>query len=691
MNGAQANAARSYLPRLLIKRLVIHELDKVPHEPLRDIAFHRGVNIVWGVELPDDAGTDDAHPVTLSGHSVGKTALCRLIRYCLGENTFGNPGAMSRIKNAYPEGWVGMELTVDGQPWAVLKPIGQSGNSRAAEDATAESLSALDRKDNQYGEFMKYLSGAMMSGLAANTPPNSDKPYVWKHLLAWLTRDQEARFQSLHDWRSPRSGADTPRFDKSKEHALYLIRLILGLLHEQELEASQALTDTERELKQVDTHIAELRRQPEYEFNEQERALKEALGLSQDEVLNADEADLTSPVFLRRSELNRAISGLQDAIEGIEHQIAEKRIWLASYDEDRRRFRAALEATEEATEAPEGEEPEDDTIRKLRELMGKDCLYGNVPILDCSYVQARLEETEKVIDLQKEREERRVASETERRLQILEQTQKNHDQIVTLLNELRRKLFADATEKREKERELAGHRAGLQRLDHHLNQRQQALDLVEGRTPNTELQRETARAERLRESIEQQQEVLAELQKSYRERLAAIGEVYDGLIKRSLSETYTGALHMSRGELQFRIEETTGLSGEAVETLALVLADVAAMICACQGIGHHPRFLVHDSPREADLDRHIYNRYLRAMWLLSEESGGKESAPFQYIVTTTSRPPDDIHDALCLKLEAHPPESMLFRRRLKNQEPPTTSELFPEEDVSKTEDQGEGQ
>ena len=78
--------------------------------------------------------------------------------------------------------------------------------------------------------------------------------------------------------------------------------------------------------------------------------------------------------------------------------------------------------------------------------------------------------------------------------------------------------------------------------------------------------------------------------------------------------------------------------------LALVLADIAAMLCACQGIGHHPRFLLHDSPREADLDRHIYNRYLRAMWALTEESGGKDKAPFQYIVTTTEKPPDELQE-----------------------------------------------
>lgn len=664
-------------PYLWAKRLVVFEALHRGEAPLRDIRFHRGLNIVWGVELPDDAGSNDAHPVTLSGHSVGKTTLCRLIRYCLGETTYGNPGAMSRIKNAFPAGWVGMELTADGQAWAVLKPIGQSGNSRAAQGVTVESLFELERKDNRFIEFAKHLSSSMMSGLRAAAPPNSDKPYEWKHLLAWLTRDQEARFQSLHDWRSPRSGSDTPKFDRTKADALYLIRLVLDLLQEQELDASRTLTDTERELKQVDARIVELRREPEFRFNEQERALKEALDLPHDTFLNADEDDLTSPVFIRRSEIEHAIGGLQADIERIDRRIAQKRVWLASYDEQRRVFRAALETTNEATEATEGEEPEDDTIQKLRTLRGRDCTYGDVPFLECSYVQARLAEAEKIITLQKKREERRVTSETERRLEILEQQRKDHDEVVALLDELRQKLAADITEKRKKETELAGHRAELQRLDHHLNQRKQALDMVEGRTPSTELQRETARATDLRERITRQTGELERLQATYQQRLDVITAVYNGLIKSALSDTYSGALRMWKGELRFEIDELAGLSGEAVETLALVLADVAAMMCSCQGIGHHPRFLVHDSPREADLDRHIYNRYLRAMWALTEESGGKEAAPFQYIVTTTSRPPDDIHEAICLRLEAHPPENMLFGRLLKNQELPTTPELFP--------------
>ncbi len=500
-------------------------------------------------------------------------------------------------------------------------------------------------------------------------------------MLAWLTRDQESRFQSLHDWRSSRSGADTAKFQKPKEHALYLIRLVLDLVQDKELAVSRTLAEAERELKQRETRIAELRREPEYRLNQQEEALKQLLGLPFTEALNADMSDLTSPVFVLRMEIDQAISKIQRDIKKYDMKIAQKRFWLASYDEQRRVFKAALEVMEESIELQEGGETEDDTIRRLRELRGKDCDYGNVPFLECSYVRERLTEAEKKItSLQKVREDKRVASETERRLDILEQQRKDHDQVVALLNELRQKLEADIEEKRRKEIQLSEYRDRLQRLYYHLEQRQQALDLIEGRTPNTKLHQENARAAKLRENIAREYDELRRLQGSYGKYLKSINKIYDALIKNVLSDTYSGALRMPKGELQFHIEEATGLSGEAVETLALVLADVAAMMCSCQGIGHHPRFLLHDSPREADLDRHIYSRYLRFMWNLTNHFGGQDKAPFQYIVTTTSKPPKELEAAICLRLEAHPETKMLFGRLLTNPPAKKQFELFGEED-----------
>lgn len=644
--------------------------------PIREIPFHRGLNIVWGVELPDDAGVDAAHPVTLSGHSVGKTTCCRLIRYCLGESTFGNPGAMGRIKNTFPEGWVGMELTAGGQEWSVLKPIGRTGDPKAAQGVAVESLFDLDRKQNQFGVFMSHLRDAMMSGFQADTPPDSAKPYEWKHLLAWLTRDQEARFQSLYDWRSPRSGADTPRFERPKEHALYLLRLVLDIVQGEELRTARSLGEAESELAQLKSRMEELRREPEYGRNEQERALKHLVGLSSADALNVDESDLTSPLVMRRTELNNAIASLQDEIDTCDGWIATRRVLLASYDEQHRISRDVLGVTEEATEHKINAVPEDDTMRKLRALMGKDCTYGNVSLNECSYVQGRLAKAGKVIDLQQKREDIRVAAVTEERLNIQEQQRKDGDEKEALLKELQEKLDKDIVDKRTKEVQLAEQREQLHRLDHHLEQWRAARDRAEGRTPNTELEQKTTLVAEQQKIIEGQKQELQHLQASYGQRLQAIGNIYDGLIKSALSNTYSGALRMPKGELQFQIEESTGLSGEAVETLALVLADVAAMMCSCQGIGHHPRFLLHDSPREADLDRHIYNRYLQAMMTLSTQYGGAEAAPFQYIITTTSRPPENLQQAICLQLEAHPQTNMLFGCALRNPELPATGELF---------------
>ncbi len=653
-------------PRLWIKRIALFESSEKKETPIRNVVFQRGLNIVWGVELPDEAGVNITHPVTISGHSVGKTILCRLIRYCLGESTFGNQRVLSRIRYAFPKGWVGMELAVNGQDWAVLKSLDLSGNFTAGQEITVEGLFDQDRQKNQYRRFIDNLQNVMMSRLHSSAPPDSDKYYEWRHLLAWLTRDQESRFQSPHDWRSPRSGSDTPKFQKPKEHALYLIRLVLDLVQDKELDVSRAITEGERELKQRETQITELKREPEYSFNEHDKAIKRLLDVKSTEMLNIDELDLTSPVFIRRMKIEGAISTIQRDLERVDLKIAQKRIWLASYDEQHRAFRAALEVIDEATELKDDQESEDDTIQKLRELRGKNCTYGDVLFLDCSYVQERLEKAEKIIDLQKVREDQRQVSETEMRLSILEQQRKDHDQIVELLNQLRQKLAKDMAEKREKELELAEHREKLQRLGHHLEQRKQAIELIEGHRPNTKLQQETIRANELQDIIKRHREELNRIQKNHKHQLGSISEIYDSIIKRVLSSTYSGILQMTKGEPQFHIEETTDLSGEAVETLALVLADVAAMICSCKGIGHHPRFLLHDGPREADLDRHIYSHYLRSMWTLTNEFGGPEKAPFQYIVTTTSKPPDELKDAICLRLQAHPETEMLFRRLLPN-------------------------
>ena len=64
--------------------------------------------------------------------------------------------------------------------------------------------------------------------------------------------------------------------------------------------------------------------------------------------------------------------------------------------------------------------------------------------------------------------------------------------------------------------------------------------------------------------------------------------------------------------------------------------DVATLLLAVEGAAKLPAFLLHDSPREADLGQSIYDRLFRFMNSLENK------AHFQYIVTTTTEPPDDL-------------------------------------------------
>ena len=80
-----------------------------------------------------------------------------------------------------------------------------------------------------------------------------------------------------------------------------------------------------------------------------------------------------------------------------------------------------------------------------------------------------------------------------------------------------------------------------------------------------------------------------------------------------------------------------------------------------EGRGAFPRFLLHDGPREADLAPEIYERLFLYARQLEDCFSGDPS--FQYIVTTTTRPPESLLvEPWCrLKLSGVPAEERLLR------------------------------
>ena len=82
------NPSATKEPVLWIREVrLLYRFEPGDKEEIRRVVLHRGVNIIWA----KPADPDEADPAARGrGHDVGKTSFCRLIRYLLGEEHYGN-------------------------------------------------------------------------------------------------------------------------------------------------------------------------------------------------------------------------------------------------------------------------------------------------------------------------------------------------------------------------------------------------------------------------------------------------------------------------------------------------------------------------------------------------------------------------------------------------------------------------
>src|SRR5690606_6457223 len=99
------------------------------------------------------------------------------------------------------------------------------------------------------------------------------------------------------------------------------------------------------------------------------------------------------------------------------------------------------------------------------------------------------------------------------------------------------------------------------------------------------------------------------------------------------------------------LELTVDMGGDrttaAIDSLKVLAFDLAALCLSIEGATRVPAFLLHDSPREADLGLSIYHQLFQLARELEEQT---RQPLFQYIVTTTTRPSDDMTCAPWLRL-----------------------------------------
>jgi hypothetical protein len=134
---------------------------------------------------------------------------------------------------------------------------------------------------------------------------------------------------------------------------------------------------------------------------------------------------------------------------------------------------------------------------------------------------------------------------------------------------------------------------------------------------------------------------------------------FDAVIRAVVGPTASGRVGLDGHGLKLVVQWGGERSTAAIESLKVIAFDLAVMCMSMEGATRLPAFLLHDSPREADLGLSVYHQLFGVVRGLE----GASSSAFQYIVTTTTPPPPALQKSPWLRLELRgaPPDERLLR------------------------------
>ena len=648
-------------PILWVRRLAIFsERDKLP---FRDVSLQRGVNIVWA-EDPEEPEHESERP-PIVGHSTGKTTFCRLLRYCLGEPTFGTKPKQQLIRECFPSGYVGIELQLDGRTWAVARPIGHAKVAYVAQDVTLETLLAEGRNPRGYDDFLRnQLSETILKGVYSGGA-GENEPITWGHLLAWCARDQETRFQSLWEWRSPRSQHEGAQFSSPKAGNLFLMRSVLHLFSPEELTEQEVLGTAEKGQKKAEDELAKAQRLPDISRRLAENNLRKLLDapftvlLSGGDLLTEDLIVLArkrlSTMNLESQRLVTEQRDLQASTQALSGERAKAETHL---------IRLEAASGVQATGAAEADVALSERV-KLRVAVesatdGR-CEFGDVPIRECEYVQRRRGELKFTEGADAYHAEQMEAKKREAEAKFAEKIAAQK----VLVEQLAERLDAANARLAAIPGELRIVQTLKDKIQTALDSAVEALAMLADPAKNQDAVASVDSIAKTIKIIQASRTRLIVLEREHDENRALLQGIYNKAVRSVLSDGYGGRVKFSPSEIGFEIIHGPAMSGEAVETLTVLMADISAMLYSCTGRGCMPGFLVHDSPREADLSGRVYRSFFEYVAGLQKEYP-EDQIPFQYIVTTTSAPPKTLRgeEFVKLRLSAKDEDGLLLRRNI---------------------------
>lgn len=625
-------------PKLWVRRVVIW---REPNVVLQDVPLRPGFNIVWS---PDSQG-----PGSPIGHGGGKTTFCRLLRYCLGEDSFAPDDLRHRIGEVFPKGWVGAEIVLDGEVWTVLRSLGRHRDIVHA-GGTLDNAFSEERNVTGMASLTEAFARSFMGSSPKLMPSSIGSDGAWKALLAWITRDQECRFSHVLNWRSSDSDSSSPVVNKSAEDKLLVIRAAIRGLSRNEVAALQEEDRQKKNFAGKKNHLGRL----EWQAGGLRKSLTAALK-RQDTLPPGTPIDIA----LLKDAAAKQLSKLLKLPEGIDPADVEKARHerdLAKEESDRAQSEAKSLSDEIASKGElrsfiAGELPE-----AHARIVNEE--HPVCPICKVSIDKAVAEgcgisiEKCDLQSLQKEIEHKHA------RIRKLEQEISSLSQKVPTFQAeaLKRKKRFDELEqvlkKIEKSRDASsGSIREAQRMI-------EDVDQYETLVANCD--RARSLAAKTENNLEKTRASIAKYRGSSSAIITSLSNWFDSVLRELVPGDIRGSARLDGNGLKLDVELGGLRSTVAIDSLKVVAFDLAILAMSLERSLFFPGILVHDSPREADLSEEVYRRLFEFSAKL-EKCG---SAPlFQYILTTTTAPPDRFqHDPwLRLKVKGAPAEERLLK------------------------------
>lgn len=647
----QADSTPRSFPRLWIERLWLLE-SKEPLAVVRTIDLHPGLNIVWARE-PE---SETASGLASAGHGVGKTSLCLLLRYCLGDEAPSISSLREKALAGFPKGGVAAKVHVDGTTWLVYRPYGTHSHSSAGMGDSLESLLAGEL-DGDFSTFSAALHEAFIAKLPASSLPGSSQTLEWRHLLAWCIRDQKTRFDSFFHWRD----GDGLGFRRPRQDPPLFVRTVLGLLDADTDHLMREVEHAQSDLQGLEQKLEELERDSAYEQAHLKRKIRTLLK-AEDGIPDFETTDgpsLQSLVASASTEAERAEAALERETEAAEELLGPLLVRLEELRREAAIRVKEREISQSLLDANEAEYTRLTTeLQRLENLEGH-CRHGDVDFSKCDYILNRrstpsLPWRMSLLDAKSNQPKRQAA---------IREAMESEQTIVAKLNhqeslvkekkaEIRRIQIRKATSESQREY-LKSVWADFQEL----------VDTRAGSKASQEMELERSNQEALTEALNSKKVSLIKRTQLRSERAEALKALTCSVAARLLGEEGYGRFLPESDDHPFELS----VGGEAYQVLEVLLGDMTCLIdAAIAPESHHPGFAVHDCPREADMSERLYREFLLTAAEAAELLFADGAVPFQYIVTTTSAPPEALRTPRHIVLELLPgaEEYLLFKRRL---------------------------